>query len=488
MNISFNLVDQPWIQCIDRDNKIIELSLGDTLKQSHDLVALWDESPLVEASLYRLLLAVIHRAYDGPPDVKTWHAMYKAGNLDANINEYLAEWHHRFDLFDEAHPFYQTPYSPVRTRAVNKLIPHFAAGGNPTLADHHTDDRPETLTAAEAARHLVAAQAFSIGGGQSGLGKGRNFRDSPCTRGIIFIIEGQTLFETMLLNLLPYTVRADDAPSWESGDPFARDDLHDPAEPHVPRGYLDYLTWQPRRITLYPQLAGYTIIVREMKFTQGLQLSVPDILDPMKSYRSVGDEDEPRFIPATFRRQGAWYNRLDLIQHRNAAVLRRMDDGDLPVSPPRHYLAMGMETAKGQARVDAYHRERLPFLFDSDFAAETASAALDTVQAVRRQLWGAMYRLAETYIAPLADQESMKPDKNDVQAKMSHWGWESDFWSRVEDASVLDWAELERIAWGTLESAANKLFDPTREKAAALARRQLGAGLRKTIQEGEKEE
>ena len=39
MDISFNLVDQPWIQCIDHDNEIIELSLGDTLKQSHDLVA-----------------------------------------------------------------------------------------------------------------------------------------------------------------------------------------------------------------------------------------------------------------------------------------------------------------------------------------------------------------------------------------------------------------------------------------------------------------
>ena len=91
MDISFNLVDQPWIQCIRNDGKLVELGLADTLAQAHEL-ALWDESPLVEVSLYRLLLTIVHRSYDGPPDVKTWRTMWESGSFD--VGEYLVDDSH----------------------------------------------------------------------------------------------------------------------------------------------------------------------------------------------------------------------------------------------------------------------------------------------------------------------------------------------------------------------------------------------------------
>ena len=58
----FNLVDQPWIPCLQRDSgKPQELSLRDTLTRAHEIRELPDDSPLVTVSLHRLLLAILQQ-------------------------------------------------------------------------------------------------------------------------------------------------------------------------------------------------------------------------------------------------------------------------------------------------------------------------------------------------------------------------------------------------------------------------------------------
>ena len=182
MSPQFNLVDMPWIPCIRRDGQSVELGLRDALQRAHELRELGGESPLVTAALYRLLLAILHRVY-GPDGYDTWYTLWQARRWDpAPLEAYFTHWYDRFDLFHPKRPFYQAADERVKPKSVTSLVHDVASGNNATLFDHHTDDRGLTLTPAQAARFLVAAQSFGLAG-LSGLPQ--KFTDGTCALGII---------------------------------------------------------------------------------------------------------------------------------------------------------------------------------------------------------------------------------------------------------------------------------------------------------------
>ncbi len=315
MNPTFDLLQSPWVPCIRADGAPVELGLRDALAQAHELRALHDESPLVMAALHRLLLALLHRAF-GPATYDEWATLWKAGQWDAaQLDAYLDCWRHRFDIFDPERPFYQAPDERVKPKSVVSLIHDVASGNNPTLFDHHTEAGGITLTPAQAARMLVAAQVFGLCGTK---GPTMQFTDAPCARGVIFLVQGETLFETLALNLVRYTDDAplprwpDDRPAWEMDDPFTPDRS-------VPRGYLDYLTWQNRRVLLLPEATTDGVVVRQVTIAPALRLD-SGVLDPMKHYR----KDEKRGpLPLPFTEGRALW--------RDSAVLFRLhDEGHQP--------------------------------------------------------------------------------------------------------------------------------------------------------------
>jgi CRISPR system Cascade subunit CasA len=107
------------------------------------LQAISDSSPLVTAALHRLLLAILHRCF-GPATPEDWAVLWRGrdkGFPMDRIRSYLLAWRHRFDLFDEARPFYQTAKlrSQKRKAPASKLLPELASGNNATLFDHTCD-------------------------------------------------------------------------------------------------------------------------------------------------------------------------------------------------------------------------------------------------------------------------------------------------------------------------------------------------------------
>src|SRR5690554_2687234 len=106
---SFDLVSEKWIPCVRLDGSTDELGLFNTIAQAHELREVVDASPLVTASLHRLLLAILHHNF-GPRKYDDWRELWEAKQFDAQVlAAYFDEWRHRFDLFDEERPFYQTP-------------------------------------------------------------------------------------------------------------------------------------------------------------------------------------------------------------------------------------------------------------------------------------------------------------------------------------------------------------------------------------------
>jgi len=300
---SFNLVDEPWIPCLELDAAgaptTREYSLRDTLHRAHQLTALAGESPPVTVSLCRLLLAIVHRSCgpDGttrPADAEDWAALWQAGRFDAAaIDRYLDGQRPNFDLFDERRPFFQTAAPAVdRSKAISMAKLLFQSDNNPLLWDHHYASNPPSVSPAQAARLVVAFQAFDTAGLITGTGAEKSAKAGPLLQAAVLVVRGKNLFETLMLNLHRYSPedgqpwdfdRANDHPAWErEGDVL-------PAE-RYPGGYLDLLTWQSRRMRLWTQVdaAGQTV-VQHATVMKGFQIPV--------DWSRVGRETMIAFIP-----------------------------------------------------------------------------------------------------------------------------------------------------------------------------------------------
>ncbi|MFW6116670.1 MAG: type I-E CRISPR-associated protein Cse1/CasA, partial [bacterium] len=288
---SFNLVDRGWIPCTRTDGEVGEYGLEYVLSQAHDILEISAPSPLVTVAVHRLLLAILHRNF-GPRDMAHWSELWQKKRWDSErLSSYFGDWHDRFDLFHPQRPFYQVlEMQDTRRHPATLLALEAASLNNATLFDHSVDEDRKPLQASEAARYLVARQSFSIGGGKS---KPFNLSDSPLIRGVNVLALGDNLFETLALNLLPYSSdypipgTAQDAPAWEQNEPRQPD-----REGSVPYGYLDYLTWQSRRIHLFPERGSDQI--RTCQIQQNLKLGESTVVDPFKCYTVPKDKKRGR--------------------------------------------------------------------------------------------------------------------------------------------------------------------------------------------------
>jgi CRISPR system Cascade subunit CasA len=306
MTPSFDLVDSPWIPCIDAAGRRVELGLRDTLVRAHELTEVRDESPLTTAALLRLLMAVLYAALEGPKDERGWRALWKAGAWsEGKIGTYLKTWRQRFELFDAKHPFLQVGGFEITGKEgspVTKLTHQLATGNSATLFDHTVEEREVAVAPAVAARWLVTCQSFAVGGGvgatSNKFGKHPNFTHAPMVGGVAVFLQGKTLFETLALNLVPLTetspmpTRGQDKPTWEQ-------DRVDAPEERRPRGVMEFLTWRARMVRLLPELRGESTVVARMHFASGWA-TAGGVVNPAWAYVA----DEKRGIVPVGLRQG----------------------------------------------------------------------------------------------------------------------------------------------------------------------------------------
>lgn len=447
---SFNLIDEPWIPCVDLQGRSMELGIRDALVRAHELRELFDPSPLVTVALHRLLLAVLHRSLMGPSSLLEWISLWNQGRWNPEtITSYLERWRRRFDLFDPHQPFYQVPFAsnltdPSKHQPVTILIQEAAAGNNPTLFDHRFDDDPAPMSPAEVARYLVAHQAYALGGGVSFP---FNLCHSTLVRGYTVIALGESLFETLALNLLLYDAERpipwldEDAAAWEQNE------LRNP-DPHgtPPRGYVDYLTWQSRRILLIPE--GNPPKVRWCLRLQNLK-PVDTIRDPFKCYVRTKDGG---FLPKRLEPERAlwrdshilfqfgvpdrerpevfnWLGRLELQRQR----------GRIPMKSAYQFSIAGIALdEKKAANVIFWRRERLPLplvYLTTKTLTDYLQSALHLAEQVARALQQSTRSFACLLLPQLPDTQSQKKREGqdtEVTNLAKHLAPERHYWSRLE--------------------------------------------------------
>lgn len=484
----FNLVDEPWIPCLTASGATERLSLHAVFDRGHELRDLATSAPSERVALLRFLIAVHQAALRGPATGPELAALLDRGRFDAAVGDYLVRWRDRFELFDRERPFMQPEVlDGVEPATIATLLPEWSSGNNTTLVDHHRDERPPALSPADAARALLVAQAYQLGGGVS---KPFNRTAAPLASGLVGLLAGRTLFDTVVINGPPYApeyrlpipARGEDRPAWERSD--AR-------RPHkdgtTPAGWLDLLTWCPRAIRLLRDDDG---AVRRCVVHQHLRLA-EGVHDPQIPLRLARDGSlvrvKPQLGKALWRQAdtillglgGGAFSRPGSVFHTVPELLE--DD---------RILAIEVAGVVGsQGKIDDWAYARFP-----------VGSRLATDVNVLDWMTGALERSHQ--VAVRAVQYALRKEGS---SDLLFAGWERLYWGDVGvrfDAllrEALDGASLPALGqqWNDVLRAAARdavelaftasVLSPAEHKLEADAHRKLNGSLRKLLQTTEQE-
>ena len=455
---TYDLIEEPWLPCRRADGRASSLGLRAALVLAPELRELHDSSPLVEVALHRLLLAIVHRIF-GPADSATWARLWTANQWDEPaLTAYLDHWRGRFDLFDPDRPFYQAAdldfgYANSVAMLAHELAP---AANQAVLFDHTLADAPVWMTPDRAARAVVAHQAFSLGGFLP-FERGQDpklFKSAdagPLTKGAVCLIRGDTLFQTLMLNLHryhpadeePFPVRGDDLPAWER-------DVGPRAGDRMPTGYLDLLTWQSRRIRLAPEVGpDGTVQVRRCVIMKGAQF--PDGYsrhgrEPMLAFvhRQKAPAGQDPWPAVSFQPDRVvWRDSLALVQslaeHRTRPqtvtwLHDLVAEGRLDRSRLLAIDLLGMSVDRAKVFLWRHERLPLPLLYlDEPNLVHALEEALTAANSVHKDLCDAVDELAKLLLAPASDdRQNRQPLPADCTALRKHLGPARRYWARLE--------------------------------------------------------
>jgi len=482
MTISFNLIEGAFVPCVRLDGKTDEYGLRDVLLKAHEIAELRDDSPLVTVALHRLLLAILHRCYQGPKNSADRVAIREAGCFDADrISSYFHKWANRFDLFHKEYPFFQRPgYAQAQPSGANRLIKELSRGNNAALFDHTSDDPPLALTPAQAARAVIAEQVFAYSAGRGKKGEPHTL-DAPNGRAAAVFVLGDSLFQTLWLNLTiydgdekPVACDEDDAPIWERTPNPPYEDSN------TPRGYLDFLTWQSRTLRLHPETEGARIVIRRVSYSQGRAWQqVVGFYDPFTAYErvpEVGDRAlQLRENRDLWRDSTALFQFAETDQFRGPTCLHTLgnliSEGYLAASERYRVLVAGARVESGQPNLIFWRHESLPLplaYLDRAELVESLKRALSLAESVASDaLRPAAWAAAANWLTATPD---VKPDTDRVRDVVNSFAPERLYWSRLERpfrellvALAADGADLGAAVscwyWDILHPTAKRAFE-----------------------------
>ena len=433
----FNLIDEPWIPCVGLKRESLEYGIRDVLKKSHELREIFDPSPLVTTALHRLLLAVLYRVLGGIDNRKAWMEMFKKGHFDADmINTYLEKWRDRFFLIHDQYPFYQMASLETRKEVtVARLVAELASGNNPTLFDHTNEGMNFSLTYPEAARYLVACQAFALGFGKSGKatinGKIESrpyFKDAIALRGMNLWLQGKTLFHTLSVNTS--FIGDNSCPPWEMDDPHSKRDEIQSA------GKVDILTWQSRLIRLIAEDGK----IERMCFTQGRHTDKEDTEDPMKVYKKTKEGYNPLSLKED---KAVWrdYHTISMAIAPEQIVVRRpecfnlvseaIEKGIIDESECFISHVTGLATSQGKAgKFVLWRHERLPLpaiLLKPAFL-EVVDLMIRYAETAAGCLKGRLTKILSAYLEP----ENKPVNREELNRVLESINPLPQYWARLE--------------------------------------------------------
>ncbi len=502
---TFDLRTEPFLPCLHRDGQVREYSLTDVLTRAHNLLELACDTPLQTVAVLRLLLAVLYRALPMEDDKEEqWAALWRQETLPIQaITDYLNAQGDGFDLFHPTRPFMQVAGLTTTHSASIAMLARASVGNNGSIFDNYATDSPSTCKPAQAARLLLTAQAFALGFGRmadaeiNGQPLPRPYsKDAIALRGVTLFLSGDSLRQTLLLNMPPLSSDAEDAlPPWEQPDPLADLDRvgKDGKRVSVPaRSIVERYGWRSRMIRLLPDEDG---LVRRVYFTQGRDADKNEG-DPMKVFVS-GKKEEGRYALGLNADKAAWRDLQTYLlpnKGNDTAILRfagglvryeNNPQGPLEPTDPCGLNVVGLATDPGKAGKFLLWRHDRMSLPAALLALGTLRGVLETgmgdAEGVADTLRQRLYRVAFRFLPPDGN-----PDPKDIANLMEALDPRPAFWARLEtrfahfvvglkaqdtaDAALAVWRQdVEREAKLALRESCRQLGDSPRAMKATAA-------------------
>jgi CRISPR system Cascade subunit CasA len=316
--LSFDLTLESWIPVLDLGGRERVLTPLQVVEQAGELAGIGGELPTTGFALTRLLLAVLHRAVGGPRHRDDWAELWETPGLPvATVDAYLDQWRDRFDLFHPLTPFAQVAdlhTAKGEHSGLNKLIAD-VPNGLP-LFSTRAGRALTRVSHAEAARWLVHALSFDPSGIKTGVaGDTRVKNGKGYPQGVAWagntggvLVEGPTLRDTLLLNLLPYrddelVLRwgqpAADLPVWERPPVGPDVELNSGGSARTrPMGPADLYTWPARRARLIADTDGVTGVV--LSYGDRLEQQNAHTFEPMTAWRRSPAQEKAHGEPVVY--------------------------------------------------------------------------------------------------------------------------------------------------------------------------------------------
>ncbi len=472
MRFSFNLIEQPWIPCIKLDGSRVQLGIDQTLKEAHTLREVHAQSPLVTVSILRLLLAILHRAY-GPSCEDEWCDMYQSRCWDLEkLERYLSEWADRFDLFHDAYPFYQVAdFPPDKLSPISRLALELASGNNDTLFDHSTEEFPDSLSSADTAAYLLATQNYGLTGRSATVYASLG----PLMAGMQVLARGNNLWESLMLNLvpydgkgLPYEPQKNDQPHWER-DEFCF--LDNPPDRPL-SGYLEYLTFNSRYVQLIPQLRSGAVVVTAVGVAQGAKMPQGWLHDAFKIFIQT---KKNAIVPMSLKTDRALWRDSDAILGLRSGVRQPSNIQRLASAEALRTIRLGARlnvevfgVANDKSAVEMWRHEKLPLpvqLLQDERCRASLGEALTRSEGNGLVLKEAVDRVNIELLPTHSKDRKGEPIIDQIKVMKSYWSaLEIPFYDLLDsigadqDAALRKWESVSRnAALNAFSAAAVKL-------------------------------
>ena len=461
--IRFNLIYDAWIPCRMISNEFKLLSIKDIFLKASEVFEINSNNPLISISLYRLLLAILHRNF-GPNNRNEWKIIYESGKFGNKIlGQYFEDWHHRFELFNEPeNRFYQIQVPEISKKTSIKKLNHAISSGNTSaLFSHAWDSDTYPMAVEDATQLLITFQNYAVGGGKS---IPFNYSHGPLMAGINVLLKGENLFETLMLNFIRYNQNHpfeksedhEDIPFWERGDKS----LYEGKEGRYPYGYLDFLTWQGRRIWLIPEIVEGNIIVKEVFMTQGEKIHEDWKLDPQRVYRL---DEKNKIVPIKLNpNRQVWRDaeallRINDLTKSNKTISSKsinwvsiLAQKKIIPSMKRYNLEIYglLNDSKNAAKILNWNRSYIPlptrFLEDPSYV-DNIKSFIENCEKIERALNRTLYFFGKDYLFPSSTKLSTNQN-NKVRDFILNYQIQVKYWSHIESYFYKFMAELAQEA------------------------------------------
>lgn len=430
MSSTFQLLTEPWIPLIGADGRRQEASLMDTLLTPERWRRIDGASPIETLSLYRLLLAICHRAIGPDPDPRVELLDHWPRE---KLETYLQEWANHFDLLHPATPFLQVAClkaAGLKPSPWTRLALERSTGAARLIWDHSIDAKPSARSFAQIARMLVAHLQFTPGGLVKAL-RTSAIR-GPATGLLLMLPTGDSLQETLALSLVPQTrdQYEADRPAWER-PPLELDQLQKPQE--IPlEGAAHRYTLLSRAILLQPESES----IRWLLYAEGIVASDANnpTVDPMAAV--VDGKKGP--MPLLISEQKTFWRDFQAMTRteggREAATIRhatelRMERGD---ERPIYLQAGGLLPDQAKIILWRLEEQRIPPVVLHELKLSNATGkALKLAEDAGSALEKALYILCVEW---LKDGSPQEPDPKAARALRESIAAGPLYWSRLEGA------------------------------------------------------